>query len=102
MLAAFPPPDSAPDDGRAHFPALQTTLVNPEIDGRPMTTCAVIDGRRLCDEALANAWCRKNGFGGGWVDWTTRESGSAVACGGAQHCTVVATITCKGVPIMGD
>jgi hypothetical protein len=101
-LGVFPPPDPSTDDTRVHFPALETTIMNPEIAGRPMTVCAVFDGRRLCDEELGNAWCRKQGFGGGWVDWTTRESESAVACNGAPRCTVVATITCKGVPIVDD
>jgi hypothetical protein len=67
-----------------------------------MTECAVLDGRRLCGEDLGDAWCRKQGFGGGYVDWSTQESKSAAECSGAARCTVVRQITCKGVPIVGD
>lgn len=102
VLLAMPPREQPPDDGQAHFPALQTTIVNPEVEGRAMTECTVFDGNRLCGDELGDAWCRANGFGGGFVDWATQESESAAACGGAARCSVVREITCKGVPIVGD
>ncbi|HEY3814181.1 MAG TPA: hypothetical protein VGL66_13230 [Caulobacteraceae bacterium] len=101
-LAAPPPDLDAPDDGQAHFPALQTTIRDPQVDQGPMLRCSVLDGKRMCDEDLGEAWCRKQGFGGGFVDWSTAPPIEKAQCADLRACTIVKTITCKGVPIMGD
>ncbi|HWE46985.1 MAG TPA: hypothetical protein VG407_13250 [Caulobacteraceae bacterium] len=100
---ATPPPGlDPPGDDQLHFPALQTTIREPRADQGALTACATLDGQRRCDEALGDAWCRKQGFGGGFVEWTTRRPVIDAGCDDARDCTAVTTITCKGVPIMGD
>ena len=102
-MAGMPPPDpGAASDDQAHFPALQTTIDAPQADHAPLNRCSLLDGRRLCDDDLGDAWCRKQGFGGGFVAWTTGPLIQKAACADERACTVVTTITCKGVPIMGD
>ncbi len=101
-LARTPPYPDAPDDAQAHFPALQTTIRAPEADQGAMRRCSVLDGKRLCDEDLGDAWCRKQGFAGSFVAWTTAPAIEKAECVDKRDCTPVTTITCKGVPIMGD
>lgn len=102
-FAFTPPPDpDATGDDQIHFPALQTTIRAPEVDQGPMARCSVLDGKRLCDENLGDAWCRKQGFGGGFVEWSTGPAIEKAQCADLRACTPVTTITCKGVPIMGD
>jgi hypothetical protein len=102
-LLGSPPPDrDTAGDGQAHFPALQTTIRSPQVDQGAMLRCSVLDGKRLCDEDLGDAWCRKQGFGGGFVDWATAPVIEKAECADTRACTPVTTITCKGVPIMGD
>ena len=92
----------ASQDDESHFPALQTTIRAPQADQGPLQRCSVLDGKRLCDEDLGDAWCRKQGFGGGFVQWSTGPTVEKAQCADARLCTPVVTITCKGVPIMGD
>ena len=102
-LAAPPPDLDGSQDGQAHFPALQTTIRAPEVDQGMMLRCSVLDGKRLCDEDLGEAWCRKQGFGGGFVAWTTAPPVEKAKCArDLRACMRVTSITCKGVPIMGD
>jgi hypothetical protein len=103
-LAVMPPPDpDAPGDAQVRFPALQTTIRDPMVDQGFMLRCSVLDGKLLCDEDLADAWCRKQGFAGGFVDWTTAPPIEKAKCApDLRACTRVTTITCKGVPIIGD
>ena len=100
--ARTPPDPDAPDDAQAHFPALQTTIRAPEADHGPMRRCSALDGKPLCDEDLGDAWCRKQGFAGGFVEWATGPAIEKAECADTRDCTPVTTITCKGVPIMGD
>ena len=67
-----------------------------------MDRCSVLDGKRLCDEDLGDAWCRKQGFAGGFVEWSTGLAIQKAQCSDIRFCTPVTTITCKGVPIMGE
>jgi hypothetical protein len=106
VLALGTPPkglDGPDDDTTAHFPALQTTIADPQVDGGLMHRCSVLDGQRLCDEQLGEAWCRKQGFGGGFVEWRTSPPIDKTQCmPDARSCSPVRSITCRGVPIVGD
>ncbi len=104
LAAAEPPPEGdAPDDGRIHFPALQTTIVDPQADQGPLHRCSVLGGKRLCDDALGDAWCRANGFGGGFVEWRATQPVDKAKCEpDARSCSQIRAITCRGVPIVGD
>jgi hypothetical protein len=104
LLSAQPPPDQdRPDDGRIHFPALETGIVDPPGDGAPLTRCSVLDGKHLCDDELGDAWCRSHGFGGGFVDWRLGSPAVKTECAPDDRwCTPVRVITCRGVPIVGD
>jgi hypothetical protein len=101
LLAGAAPPEEG--DAVARWPALKTTLVEPEADGgRPLTYCAVLDGRRLCEEALAERWCRKQGFAA-FDRWTTAGHTDPVACAKDDAaCAIVTTITCARTPIISE
>jgi hypothetical protein len=99
LLAAAPPPDlEKPDDGKIRFPALETTIVEPEADQGALERCSTLGGQRLCDEDLGEAWCRKQGFGGGFVSWRTYPPVEKAECADIRFCTRVAAITCRGTP----
>ena len=100
--APSPPDPDTPDDAQVHFPALQTTIRSPQVDQGAMHRCSVLDDKRLCDEDLGDAWCHKQGFAGGFVAWGTAPAIEKAACADLRDFTPVTTITCKGVPIMGD
>src|SRR3569833_3341548 len=65
-------PPLNPDEADSGFPALHVTLKDPQADAGPMFECARLGGRRLCEEQLGEAWCRKQGYAGGFDRWTTR------------------------------
>lgn len=89
----------AQSDASAEFPSLQTTVRDPRADaGAPLTTCAVLGGQRLCDEPLANAWCRQNGFAR-YINWSTVGPAGAGCREDSHQCAVVVTLTCARVPI---
>jgi len=89
-----------PNDASAQFPSLQTTVRDPRADaGAELTACAILDGRRLCDEALASAWCLKQGFAR-FINWSTLGESRAGCREDASKCAVVATITCARPPIV--
>jgi hypothetical protein len=92
------------DDTTAQFPTLQTTVPEPRADGeRRLAWCAAVDGARLCGDQLGQAWCRKRGFQGGFVKWTTALEGDIARCPGEDDdCPTVTTITCQGVPIVDE
>lgn len=99
LLAAAAPPEG--NDAVAQFPSLQTTIVDPQADqGRPLTFCAQLDGKRQCEEGLAESWCKKNGFAD-FVRWTTAGDTDPVECvKDDKACAIVTTITCARVPII--
>lgn len=97
LLFPQPPERDEPDSG---FPALHVTLQDPQSDAGPMFECAKLDGHRLCEGQLGEAWCRKQGYAGGFDRWTTRPWRDDDDCKrDDRECRVVTTITCKGVPI---
>ncbi len=75
------------------LPSLQTTLRDPRADaGRPLRYCSLLDGRRLCAEPLADAWCRKQGFAR-YVSWSSIGTSSGACKDDDKFCAVVVTIT---------
>jgi hypothetical protein len=101
MLLAAPPEAEPHGDTQLQFPALQVTLARPQADDGPMFECATLGGRKLCEEELGEAWCRKNGYAGGFDRWSTAAWREDEDCKRDDRpCRVVTTITCKGVPIM--
>jgi hypothetical protein len=100
LLAAAQPPFDDTRDDESDFPALHVTLKDPQADTGPMFECARLGGRRLCEGQLGEAWCRKQGYAGGFDRWTTRPWRDDDDCKrDDRECRVVTTITCKGVPI---
>jgi hypothetical protein len=101
VLAAASVTAGQASDTTPRFPALMTTVPEPRADGdHPLAWCDVIDSERRCGDALGEAWCRKRGYRGGFVKWTTAEAGDPDRCSADEaSCPQVTTITCQGVPI---
>ena len=98
LLAAAEPPEDS--DLSVKFPSLQTTIVDPQADKGPLTWCAELGGRRQCEEGLAEAWCKQNGFAE-FIRWTTAGETDPVAClTDDKACAIVTTITCGRAPII--
>ena len=92
-------PDPSADTA-VRFPSLMTTLSAPQADHGPLTVCAVLDGKRLCEDDLANGWCVKQGFTG-YEAVTTGEVPDTAPCRRDERsCKVITTITCRRPPIV--